>query len=146
MNHPENIFMNFFKEIFTLEQLARNRMERALPNEMKVSHFTALSYLVKKDTPSSPAELASAFQVSRPTMTNTLQKLEAKNYICVSADLADGRGKLVMITQEGKDAFRIAVQALAEMFGDVANAMGEEPFKEALIPLTSIRAFMDASR
>ena len=29
---------------------------------------------------------------------------------------------------------------------DVANAMGEEPFKEALIPLTSIRAFMDVSR
>ncbi len=146
MNHPENVFMSFFKEIFTLEQLARNRMERALPNDMKVSHFTALSYLVKKDTPSSPAELASAFQVSRPTMTNTLQKLEAKNYICVSADLEDGRGKLVMITQEGKNAFHIAVQSLAEMFGDVANAMGEEPFKEALIPLTSIRAFMDVSR
>ena len=146
MNHPENIFMNFFKEIFTLEQLARNRMERALPNEMKVSHFTALSYLVKKNTPSSPAELASAFQVSRPTMTNTLQKLEAKNYICVSADLADGRGKLIMITQEGKNAFHIAVQSLAEMFGDVANAIGEEPFKKALIPLTNIRAFMDTSR
>lgn len=146
MNHPENVFMSFFKEIFTLEQLARNRMERALPNEMKVSHFTALSYLVKKDSPSSPAELASAFQVSRPTMTNTLQKLEAKNYICVSADLEDGRGKLVMITQEGKDAFRIAVQALAEMFGDVANAMGEEPFKEALVPMGKIRAFMDTSR
>lgn len=146
MNHPENVFMSFFKEIFTLEQLARNRMERALPNDMKVSHFTALSYLVKKDTPSSPAELASAFQVSRPTMTNTLQKLEAKNYICVSADLEDGRGKLVMITQEGKDAFRIAVQALAEMFGDVANAMGEEPFKEALVPMGKIRAFMDTSR
>lgn len=146
MNHPENVFMNFFKEIFTLEQLARNRMERALPNEMKVSHFTALSYLVKKDTPSSPAELASAFQVSRPTMTNTLQKLEAKNYICVSADLADGRGKLIMITQEGKNIFHIAVQSLAKMFGDVSNAMGEEAFKEALIPLTSIRAFMDTSR
>jgi DNA-binding MarR family transcriptional regulator len=146
MNHPENTFMSFFKEIFTLEQLARNRMERALPNEMKVSHFTALSYLVKKDIPSSPAELASAFQVSRPTMTNTLQKLEAKNYICVSADLADGRGKLIMITPEGKNAFHIAVQSLAEMFGDVAKAMGEDPFKEALIPLTNIRAFMDASR
>jgi DNA-binding MarR family transcriptional regulator len=146
MHNAENIFMNFFKEIFTLEQLARNRMESALPNDMKVSHFTALSYLVKKDTPSSPAELASAFQVSRPTMTNTLQKLEAKNYIYVSADLADGRGKLVMITQEGKDAFHIAVQSLAEMFGDVAKAMGEEPFKEALVPLINIRAFMDTSR
>jgi len=146
MNHRENVFMNFFKEIFTLEQLARNRMERTLPNDMKVSHFTALSYLVKKDTPSSPAELAGAFQVSRPTMTNTLQKLEAKNYISVSADLEDGRGKLIKITQEGSDAFHIAVQALGEMFGDVANTMGEEPFKEALIPLTKIRAFMDTSR
>ena len=146
MNHSENIFMNFFKEIFTLEQLARNRMERALPNDMKVSHFTVLSYLIKKDTPSNPAELASAFQVARPSMTNTLQKLEAKNYIHVSADEEDGRGKRVMITQEGSNAFLIAVQALGEMFGDVANTLGEEPFKEALIPLTKIRAFMDLDR
>jgi DNA-binding MarR family transcriptional regulator len=146
MNHNENVFMNFFKEIFTLEQLARNRMESALPNDMKVSHFTALSYLVKKDTPSNPAELAGAFQVSRPSMTNTLQKLEAKNYISVSADLEDGRGKLIVITQEGRDAFCIAVQALAEMFSDVSSTIGEQPFKEALIPLTNIRAFMDTYR
>ncbi len=146
MNHRENIFMSFFKEIFTLEQLARNRMERALPNDMKVSHFTALSYLFKKDKPSSPAEMANAFQVSRPTMTNTLQKLEAKNYIIVSADVEDGRGKLIQITKEGRDAFQIAVQALGEMFGDVANTIGEEPFREALVPLTKIRAFMDTSR
>ncbi|MES2674593.1 MAG: MarR family winged helix-turn-helix transcriptional regulator [Pseudomonadota bacterium] len=146
MNNHENIFMNFFKEIFTLEQLARNRMERALPSDMKISHFTTLSYLVKRDTPSSPAELASAFQVTRPTMTNTLQKLEARNYIQVSADAADGRGKLIIITQEGRNAFFTAVQALSEMFGDVANTIGEEPFKEALIPLTQIRTFMDSYR
>jgi DNA-binding MarR family transcriptional regulator len=146
MNHLDNVYMNFFKEIFMLEQLARNRMEHALPDDMKISHFTTLSYLFQKKTPSSPAELADAFQVARPSMTNTLQKLEAKGYIAVDADGQDGRGKLISLTQEGENAFSEAVNSLAGMFADVANAKSEEPFKAALIPLKDIRIFMDATR
>jgi DNA-binding MarR family transcriptional regulator len=146
MNPSDQVFMSFFKEIFILEHLARNRMEQALPGDMKVSHFTALSYLANKNTPSNPAELASAFQVSRPTMTNTLQKLEAKNYIRISADTEDGRGKLVAITKEGRKVFNLAIEALAHMFGDVAQNLGEDPFTQTLAPLRSIREYMDASR
>lgn len=146
MNPADQVFMSFFKEIFILEHLARNRMEQALPDDMKVSHFTALSYLANKNTPSNPAELASAFQVSRPSMTNTLQKLEAKNYIRISADTEDGRGKHVAITKEGRKVFNRAIEALAHMFGDVAHNLGEEPFTQALAPLRCIREFMDASR
>ncbi len=146
MNPSDQVFMSFFQEIFILEHLARNRMEQALPGDMKVSHFTALSYLANKNTPSNPAELASAFQVSRPTMTNTLQKLEAKKYISISADSEDGRGKHVAITKGGRKVFNLAIQALAHMFSDVEQNLGEEPFTQALAPLRSIRKFMDASR
>lgn len=146
MNKHQSPLMIFFREIFMLEQLARNRMELALPNDMKISHFTTLSHLVRKNTPSSPAELASAFQVTRPSMTNTLQKLQAKDYIHISADQNDGRGKLVSITQAGRDAFLEATIALGNMFYDVTNNIGETPFKEALIPLEKIRVFMDTYR
>lgn len=146
MNPADQVFMSFFKEIFSLEQLARNRMEQALPGDMKVSHFTALSYLANKNTPSNPAELASAFQVSRPTMTNTLQKLEAKKYIRISADSEDGRSKQIAITKEGRKAYKLAIAALAQMFSDVARNLGEGPFTQALVPLQTIREFMDAFR
>lgn len=146
MNKHQSPLMIFFREIFMLEQLARNRMELALPNDMKISHFTTLSHLMRKNTPSSPAELASAFQVTRPSMTNTLQKLQAKDYIHISADQNDGRGKLVSITQAGRDAFLEATIALGNMFYDVTNNIGETPFKEALIPLEKIRVFMDTYR
>lgn len=145
INH-DNPFMHFFREIFTLEQLARNRMERALPHEMKISHFSTLSHLARKATASSPAELASAFQVTRPTMTNTLQKLETKHYIRITEDLHDGRAKLVEITPTGREVFHEAIQALALMFEDVSTTIGEEPFKEALPPLEKIRIFMDTYR
>lgn len=146
MSAGPNNYMNFFRNVFILEQLARNRMERAFPRGMKVSHFTALSHLVNLGAGTSPAEMASAFQVTRPTMTNTLQKLEAKNYIRVDSDPNDGRGKIVRITEEGRAIFLSAVQALGEMFEDVAKNLGEQPFIAALEPLEEIRKFMDSHK
>lgn len=140
-----NIYMRFFREVTILENLTRNRMERALPNQMKVSQFGVLSRLMYEPE-CSPAEIAEAFQVTRPSMTNTLQKLEAQGYIRVEADPSDGRGKLVRITEEGRSAFTLAIERLAEMFEDVTESLGTEPFEEALPAIAKIRLFMDKNR
>lgn len=66
-------------------------MERILPNDMKSSHFGVINRLVRLEKKENPTDLACAFQVTRPSMTNTLQKLAAKGYITIESDLLDGR-------------------------------------------------------
>jgi len=138
--------MAFFRNITIIEQLSRARMERALPDGMQTSHFGVLSHMCHMSRMESPAELADIFQVARPSMTNTLQKLAAKNYIVIEPDPNDGRGKLVKITDEGRQAFSQAIQAIAPLYEDTVSTLGVDVFKELLPGLDKVRSYMDSNR
>ena len=147
-NHDKNnspVF-GFFTEVSIIENLTKNRMEKVLPDEMKASHFSVLNHLVRLGKQESPAELASAFQVARPSMTNTIQKLEKKNYITIAPDPLDGRGKLVLITEQGKAAHQKAVIALSQGFAKLEEELGPELFASILPTLQKIRQYMDENR
>jgi len=141
-----DLIYSFFNEVGIIEQLARTRVERVLPDGMKMPHFGVLNHLVRLGKEESPAELANAFQVTRPTMTNTLQRLQAKNYIMVEADPRDGRAKLVLITQKGRDARQAAIAALAPLLEQIADGLGNGVFAKALEPLQRVRVYMDENR
>ena len=136
----------FFNEIGIIEQLARTRTERVLPGGMKAPHFGVLNHLVRLGKQESPAELASAFQVTRPTMTNTLQRLEAKGFITVVANPEDGRSKLVLITAAGRQARDGAVAALVPLFEKISADLGMGIFGDALPSLQAVRTYMDENR
>ena len=138
--------MAFFRNIAIIEQLSRARMERALPDGMQVSHFGVLSHMCHMNRMESPAELADIFQIARPSMTNTLQKLSAKDYIVIEPDPNDGRGKLVKITDKGRQAFSQAIQAIAPLYEDTVNTLGVDVFKELLPGLDKVRSYMDSNR
>lgn len=136
----------FFNEIGIIEQLARTQMERVLPGGMKISHFGVLNHMVRLGLTESPAELASAFQVTRPSMTNTVQKLEAHGYVTVEPDPKDGRGKLVLITAEGRQARESAIQTLAPLFDQLVTDIGLNLFTETKPKLEAVRVYMDDHR
>lgn len=138
--------MAFFRNISIIEQLSRARMERALPDNMQPSHFGVLSHLSNAKKKESPAELAAIFQVARPSMTNTLNKLIANSYIVIEPDPEDGRGKLVSITQDGRDAFIKAIQAIAPLYENTIDSLGIETFEDLLPGLNKVRSFMDEDR
>jgi DNA-binding MarR family transcriptional regulator len=60
--------------------------------------FTVLYHFTRLGGERSPAAQADVCQVTRATMTSTLQRLECKGLISVVPDHADGRGKLVSMT------------------------------------------------
>nr|MBC8240058.1 MarR family transcriptional regulator [Alphaproteobacteria bacterium] len=78
----------FFTEIGIIEQLARNRLERVLPDGLKVSQFIVLNHLVRLGGEWNPARLAAAFQVTKGAMTNNLQRLEQRRLVQVLANPA----------------------------------------------------------
>lgn len=132
-------------EVGIIEQLARNRFERAQADGLRLPHFSVLNHLVRLGDGRTPGQLARAFQLTRATMTNTLQRLEARGLIRVEADPEDGRGKRVFLTEAGRARRQAAVAALAEDLHAVAAAAGVAP--EALLPgLRALRAALDRSR
>jgi DNA-binding MarR family transcriptional regulator len=132
-------------EVGIIEQLARNRFERAQADGLRLPHFSVLNHLVRLGDGSTPGQLARAFQLTKATMTNTLQRLEARGFIRVEADPADGRGKRVFLTAAGRDRRQQAVAALAEDLAAIGATPGLDP--AALLPgLRALRAALDKAR
>jgi DNA-binding MarR family transcriptional regulator len=140
------LVFGFFNEIGIIEQLARTRLEKTLPDGLKMPHFGVLNHLVRLGKRESPAQLASAFQVTRPTMTNTVQRLEAKGYVTVSKDPADGRAKLVLITAAGLAARTAAIKALAPLLKRISGDLGTDLFAGLLPGLQKARVYLDENR
>jgi len=136
----------FFTEIGIIEQLARSRLERALPDGLKVSQFIVLNHLVRLGGEWSPARLAAAFQVTKGAMTNNLQRLEKRRLVRVLANPTDGRGKLVTITEAGRDMRLRCVASVNPFLADLSRAFPDKNLAAALPILEKMRIHLDAHR
>lgn len=133
-------------EVSIIEHLARNRLERVLPDGLRASHFVVLNHLTRMGDGRSLARIARAVQVERPAMTNTIQKLEARGLVRVGADPRDGRGKLVFLTEAGRAARAQAVAAATAAIAPVAADIDAADIAAALPLLRRLRAALDAAR
>ncbi len=136
----------FFTEIGIIEQLARNAFERVMPGGLTLSQFSVLNHFARRGGAQSPLSLARAMQVSKGTMTNTLQKLEAKGLIAIAPDPADGRGKQVSATEAGLALRQAAIAALAPDLESLLGEFGERRFSRAIPFLTELREYLDRAR
>jgi DNA-binding MarR family transcriptional regulator len=119
----EDIAIALFGELFTADQLARNRISKVLPRGMERS----------------PAQLARAFHVTRGAMTNTLAKLEWAGHIHIRPDWDDARRKFVAISPSGRAARDAAVEAIAPLIGEVVQALGADRVRSVLPVLRELR-------
>ncbi|WP_456387857.1 MarR family winged helix-turn-helix transcriptional regulator [Profundibacter sp.] len=128
-----------FGEIFMADQLARNRLSKALPKGMELSHFSVLNHLTSVNSERSPAQLAKAFHVTRGAMTNTLNKLEWAGHIHIRPDWDDARRKHVTISPSGRVARDVALNAIAPIISNVVEKIGPEKVRAALPVLREFR-------
>ena len=133
-------------EVSIIEHLARNRLERVLPDGLRASHFVVLNHLVRMGDGRSPARIARAVQVEKPAMTNTIQKLEARGLVRTAPDPRDGRGKLVFLTEAGRAARAEGVAAATAAIGPIAAGLDTPAILAALPLLRRLRAALDAAR
>lgn len=135
----DDIAVTLFGELFMADQLARNRISKALPKGMELSHFSVLNHLARINDERTPAQLARAFHVTRGAMTNTLTKLVWAGHVHIRPDWDDARQKFVAISPSGRAARDAAVQSVAPLISDVVAALGADRVRAVLPVLREMR-------
>lgn len=140
------LFFGFFNEVGILQQLSRAMLERRLPDGVTVAHFSVLNHLIRVNDGQTPLKLASAFQVPKTTMTHTLAGLESRGLVTLKANPADGRSKLVWLTETGR-AFRDeAIAAIGPDVARLASKIDADAIRAVLPILANIRETLDRER
>lgn len=143
----KNLAFELFNEIGIIDQLAGAVLERALPKGMTRAQFTVLNHFVRLGHQDrSPAQLASAFQVTRPTMTSTLSRMDRAGLISIRADPSDGRAKLVSLTDKGRAMRETCLDAIAGRLPEAVAVIGEAKLRPLIETLRTLRIALDEAR
>ena len=138
-NSTDALAVSLFSEVFAADQLARNRLTRALPKGMELSHFSVLNHLAHVNDERSPAQLAQAFHLTRGAITNTLTKLEWAGHIHIRPDWDDARKKRVSISPAGRKAVDSAISAVSPIITEIVEEIGPDRVRQALPVLRELR-------
>ena len=133
-------------EIGIINQLSSARFEALLPEGLTQPQFSVLNNFVRLGGVRTPAQLASAFQVTRGAMTNTLQRLEASGLVDIKPSSSDGRSKEVRITAKGRRMRERAIAATQPELLSLVDAMGAANIADMLAQLETLREYLDANR
>ena len=128
-----------FSEILMLDQLARNRVAKAMPKGMELSHFSVLNHLAHAGGERSPGQLARSFHLTRGAMTNTLGKLEWAGWVHIRPDWDDARRKMVSISPSGVRARDAALAAIGPIIDGVVRQAGDDRVRQVLPVLREMR-------
>lgn len=143
----EPLPFQLFTEIAIIDQLAGNAFERALPAGITRAQFTVLHHFIRRGlAEQSPAQLADAIQVTRGTMTSTLARMERSGLISVRPDPADGRAKLVALTEAGRAMRDACVAAIGPLLPLVEQSLDETELQTMLQLLQRLRQKLDNAR
>ena len=137
--HLQDLSISLLGEIFTVDQLARNRLSKALPKGMELSHFAVLNHLANLHDERTPAQLAKSFHVTKGAMTNTLAKLEAAGHVHIRPDWDDARRKMVTVSPAGRAARDGALQAITPVIEETVTSIGGDKVRAILPVLRELR-------
>lgn len=145
-DETQALYFRLLNEIGIIAQLSQSRFERVLPHGLTVAQFSLLHHCFRLGDGWTPARLAAAFQVTRGTMTSTLQRLEAKGFIRIEPDTEDARSKRVFLTDAGRAAREASLAGLGPDLARMPEALSSDEVGALLPALEKLRVWLDANR
>lgn len=143
--HP--LAFEVFTEIAIINQLSSALLQSVMPKPITQAQFTILSHFVRREIKTdSPANLASALQVTRPTMTSTLARMERSGLVTIVADPTDGRAKLVSVTVIGRSIYASCMTAVDPLMPRIRSATSDADLASILPMLRKMRIGLDGMR
>lgn len=139
---PSPLTVQLFSELLLLDQFTRNRLAQHLPEGVELSQFMVLLYLAASGDELGPARLASAFNVTRGAMSNTLGRLEANNQIVVRGDTVDARRKFVSLSESGQNSLDQVVSKIQPCYEEALKKYSRNEIANALSIMADLRQMM----
>lgn len=132
-------------EISIIAHLADNAFARRLPDGLTTAQFAVLNHLLRLGVEQTIGELARALQVSQPTMSSTVKRLEEKGLVTLVPDPDDRRIRRVSVTPAGASTRKQSVLALDASRGELATLSTKE-WQQLLPLLHKLRVALDSAR
>lgn len=133
-------------EVGIIDQLAQNRAALWLGLGLNLSQFVVLNHLTRLGGERSLVQIASAIQVTKGAMSNTVSRLVAKGLLDVQPHPTDGRGKWVSLTPAGHAARQQAVARLGAGLAEMGALASSAELTQALGVLRKLRVWFDSHR
>ncbi len=138
--------IGFFTEIGIINQLSTAILAKSLPDGVHPSHFAILNHLSRMGDGKSPLRIASAMQVTKNTMTHSLRVLTDRGYITVAPNPEDGRGKLVYLTDAGREFRDQALRRVSDALDHVVGPDQLAIMRRIGDDLADMRKHLDENR
>ncbi|MFC3853921.1 MarR family winged helix-turn-helix transcriptional regulator [Salinispirillum marinum] len=140
------MMFELLNEVGIIAQLSRALLESRLEDGLTIHHFTALNHLVRLGDGRTPIDMARVFQVPKTSMSHTLAGLEKRALIRLIPNPADGRGKLVMLTDAGRALRERAINSISPDIAQLLPQFGLAEAQSILPSLRKLRALLDRAR
>jgi DNA-binding MarR family transcriptional regulator len=137
-DHP---VLQVFSEIHFIHDGVRDAIAESLPPELTVPQYEVLRLLDVRGDGLTPAEISEAVYATKSSLTVTLQRLEAADFIRVEPCAEDGRKKRVWLTQAGAGVYSRAVAAIRPKMDHLREAFTLDEFRAALPFLKALHAW-----
>lgn len=146
MQETGRLVFRFFTEVGIIHQLSSSLLNKRLPEGLHVSHFSVLGHLASRTEGETPLQLASAFQVTKGTMTHTLSTLSKRGFVRITPHESDGRSKVVFLTDEGRSFQQQALQAIGPSIFALSEKIDWAEVVKILPQLEAVRKVLDENR
>ncbi len=133
-------------EAAIVAQLATALLEAHLPKPFVAAQFSVLNHLASRPEGQTPLQIARAFQVPKTSMTHSLAVLEKAGLVNTASNPADGRSKLVYMTNAGQTFRDDVLEALAPDLERSLAGLAPGTLDTLLPHLTHLREVLDAAR
>jgi DNA-binding MarR family transcriptional regulator len=140
------LMFDVLNEIGIISQLSRALLESRLQDGLTQQHFGVLNHMVRLGDGCTPLGLARAFQVPKTSMSHTLAGLEKRGLITMAPNPDDGRGKLIYLTNAGRDLRNSSISTIAPDVMAMIPQFGRDDANAALPLLRKLRVLLDEAR
>jgi MarR family transcriptional regulator, temperature-dependent positive regulator of motility len=119
-----------------LEARLRAELREAGYEDIRPAHYAVFRYL--KPEGSRVTELADAAGMTQQSMSEFVARLERLGFVERRPDPRDGRARIIVPTEAGREGIATAAGLLAEMEADLAERMGEERLESLVASLEEL--------
>lgn len=138
--------LGLFNEIGIINQLSTAEFQRVLAPELSVSEYGVLNHFIRMGDNKTPSYLARVFQMTKPSMTAIIAKLESKGFVKITPGTEDRRQKFVHISPSGRKARDQAAAKTAPLFSDLLGVIDEKQVRGLIPGLQHLREVLDNHR